>query len=161
DPDGTVTNVKYGPDPRFGMLAPMAISATVTTPGGTTRTESETRTVTLSDPSNPLSAVTLTETQTINGQSYINRFDAAARTITWITPAGRTRVDTLDAAGRVIKMQTDGLDPLELDYDAHGRLRAVVQGQRALTVTYDAQGNVATVSDALQHTDQLAFDAAG
>src|SRR5262249_28615633 len=60
DPDGTVTTLTYGPDPRFGMQAPV-VSATRTTPGGVKTTLTATRTASLSDPSNPLSLETLTE----------------------------------------------------------------------------------------------------
>src|SRR5262249_15121245 len=56
-PDGTVETRTVGPDPRFGLLAPVLASVTVTTPGGPTLTLTETRSATLTANSqgNPLS----------------------------------------------------------------------------------------------------------
>ena len=59
-PDGTQVIVGTGPDPRFGMQAPTQ-AVTITTPGGLNYTSSETRAVTLSDPTNPLSLLTANE----------------------------------------------------------------------------------------------------
>ena len=52
--DGSSTAVTDGPDPRWGMLAPVARSVIVKTPAGLTRTITTTRTATLADPNNPL-----------------------------------------------------------------------------------------------------------
>ena len=65
--DGSVATIQYGPDPRWGMLAPVATSMTLKTPGGLTRTVTTTRTATLSDPNNLLSLTKLTDTITDNG----------------------------------------------------------------------------------------------
>lgn len=47
---GTLT---LGPDPRWGMQAPLPSSLALTTPGGLTSTLTTTGTVTLADPNNP------------------------------------------------------------------------------------------------------------
>ena len=101
-PDGTVTSYVLGPDPRFGMMAPITTSMTVTTPAGLKNTVTTTRTVTLSDPTNPLSLATQTDIVTENGQKYTTVYDASTRTITSTSPEGRTSTTTLDAKGRVV-----------------------------------------------------------
>jgi YD repeat-containing protein len=58
-PDGTATRLEFGPDPRWGMQAPLDRAVTVTTPGGhmlKLATEDEVR---LADSANPLSAAIL------------------------------------------------------------------------------------------------------
>jgi hypothetical protein len=67
NPDGSSSAVQYGPDPRWGMLAPVASIVTLKTPGGLTRIVTTRRTVTLSDPLNILSLTKLTDTVTDNG----------------------------------------------------------------------------------------------
>jgi RHS repeat-associated protein len=160
-PDGAVTTIHYGPDPRFGMEVPLVASMTVTTSAGLKSTYAETRTVTLSDPDNPLSLTAETDTTTINGQTSTVTFDAAARTLTAGSPGGRTQTTLLDAKGHVVQTQTAGLDPVQFSYDAHGHLTSVTQGARSEMLTYDAQGNVASVTDPLSHTETFGYDPAG
>src|SRR5205085_2657852 len=50
--DGRIITIKYGPDPRWGMLAPIPALVTLKTAGGLTRTISTTRSATLGDPFN-------------------------------------------------------------------------------------------------------------
>lgn len=53
-PDGTVETTVQGPDPRFGMQAPVTTTLTRTTPGGLTETITSQRTVTLTRPQQSL-----------------------------------------------------------------------------------------------------------
>lgn len=48
-PDNTVAETVGGPDPRFGMQAPIPKSSTVWTPDGLVRTQTMSRTATLAD----------------------------------------------------------------------------------------------------------------
>jgi YD repeat-containing protein len=70
--DGTLINSLDGPDPRFTMLAPIPKSIATTT-GGLTSTLTTARSVTLSDPNNPLSLTALTDTVTLNGRTATRR----------------------------------------------------------------------------------------
>lgn len=74
--DGTVTTEVQGPDPRFGMQAPITQRLTVKTPGGLTSTLTTQRSATLTDSANPLSLTTLTDTVTINGRSVVSTLNA-------------------------------------------------------------------------------------
>ena len=154
-PDGTVTTLTPGPDPRFGMLAPITKSLTVTTPAGLTSTVTTSRTVALSDPNNPLSLVTETDTIVQDGQPYTSVYDASARTITSTSPDGRMTTTTLDSRGRVASMQAAGVTAVAYSYDARGRLASISQGASATTFDYDPQGNLATETDPSGQTTQF------
>lgn len=116
--DGTRTTTTLVPDPRFGMAAAVPATTTVRTPAGLQLTASATRTVVLTDPEDPLSLETQTETTTVNGRTTTTVFDAATRTYTTTTPAGRVSTATIDPQGRVTRTQTGTLTPVDFTYDA-------------------------------------------
>ena len=164
-PDGTILSEIEGPDPRWGMQAPIVKQMTITTPGGLTSSWTDTRTATLTDPADLQSLTTLTDTVTINGRTYTSTYDAAARRFTDTTPEGRQTVTTVDAQGRALSGQSGDLAPFAATYDPRGRLTSLVIGTgpqaRTFTLTYDAQGFVSTFTDPLSATDQLTYDAVG
>jgi RHS repeat-associated protein len=163
--DGTVTTVVLGPDPRFGMLAPLAASRTVTTPGGLTSTTTVSRAATLTDPSNPFSLTQQTDTVVLNGRTYTRVYDAGSRTFTTTSPTGRKVTTTTDTRGRAVLAQDGNLAPVAFTYDARGRLATVTQGSgpsaRTTTFAYDSAGNLATVTDPLQRVTSFAYDGTG
>ncbi len=120
-PDGTTITTLLGPDPRFGMQAPVS-SVTVGTPAGRSLSMSETRTATLSTPTDPLSATALGETITVNGRAYVSNYAAATRTWTSTTPTLRTITSTLDAKGKLAQVQPPGVSQISFSYDTAGRL---------------------------------------
>ncbi len=161
-PDGTKTTVILGPDPRFGMLAPIATSQTVVLPSGLTSTTTASRTATFKTPNDPTSGlVSLTDTAVVNGKTFTSVFDAAARTFTATTAEGRKSTNTLDARGRVVQEDVPGITSTRFSYDARGRLAAVTQGDRTVTYAYDDRGNLSSITDPLSRTTGLAYDAAG
>ena len=105
--DGSSRTLSYGPDPRWGMLAPVAKSDVFTTPGGIMRTVTTTRSATLSTLANPLSLTNLTETIRENGKLSTRVFTSSGstRTLTETSAAGRIRTTSLDALGRVTQVQ--------------------------------------------------------
>jgi RHS repeat-associated protein len=164
NPDGSTVTEQLGPDPRFGMAAPVIRTLTVNNGGtgtGQVSATTVTRTVTLTDPSNPLSLASQTDTVTVNGAAYTTTFNAATMQITSTSPAGRTETETLDSMGRVISTQVPGVTPVRFSYDSHGRVAAAAQGTRTETYAYDAQGNLAGVTDPLSHTMSFTYDADG
>lgn len=126
--DGSVATVQYGPDPRWGMLAPVAKSVSLQTPGGLTRTVTTTRTATLSDPNNLLSLTQLRDTVTDNGAVSTGVYDGATRLFTVTTAAGRSGTSSLDALGRVTQEQIAGLAPVGYAYDGRGLLSTITEG---------------------------------
>lgn len=163
-PDGTITTSVESPDPRFGMQAPIVSSLTTVT-GGLTATTTHQRTATLSDKTNPLSLQTLTDTVAINGRTATSVYDAASKTTTATSAAGRLGTSTLDNLGRVINTQTGGLLAVRNTYDAKGKLANIAQGtgsdERDLSFEYNPEGLLKTATDPLGRTLNYEYNAAG
>ncbi|MCC6556373.1 MAG: hypothetical protein IT372_25720 [Polyangiaceae bacterium] len=150
-----------GPDPRFAMLSPIVQSEVLTTPQGLTRSISRSRAAALLDPSDAMSFTTITDTTTVNGLSFLEVFAKAPRTITRTTPLGRQVVTTLDAKVRVGQIAVPGVLPVQLAYDAHGRLETVTQGTRTLTRAYGPDGFLDSITDPLMQLHLFDMDAVG
>lgn len=162
-PDGKTVTVTLGPDPRWGMLAPVAKSVVARTPGGRTRTITGTRTATLSNPDDLLSLVGLTDTVTDNGRvsTLVYADDGTSRTLTYTTPAGRGASLGLDALGRVVAWGLSGLDPTGYSYDGRGSLTRISEGGvRDTSLTYDAAFQRTGFTDPLGRAVGLSYDGA-
>jgi len=163
--DGTIVRVVLGPDPRWGMQAPVATSTTITTPGGEVQTTTRQRAATLAIANDLLSLSALTETTTVNGHAYTRAYAAATRTVTATSPEGRRSTATLDDRGRLVQAQMGGLDPTSYTYDDRGRLATVTEGagagNRVARVAYGADGFPASVTDPAGRTTDFTHDIAG
>lgn len=164
-PDGTVDTLVEGPDPRWGMQAPIVTSSTRTTPGGLVQTTTGARVAVLTNPLDPFSLQTLTDTFTVNGRTSTRVYNAADRTLVSTSAANRVVTTTLDARGRVVSSQVAGLEPATFTYDARGRLSSSSQGAgptlRSISFTYGADGFLASLTDPLGRTAGFTYDAAG
>lgn len=152
-PAGDRMELVLGPDPRFGMQAPVAASARLTTPAGRTATITGRRTAELSG----RELVRQTDEITTGGLTTRATYDLAARTLTTVTAEGRTTVTTFDAKGRPITRAPAGVAPTSYAYTAQGRLRQVVRGGRTITYAYDAAGRIVAKADAAG-TTTYAYD---
>ncbi|MBK8753245.1 MAG: hypothetical protein IPL99_17140 [Candidatus Competibacteraceae bacterium] len=159
-PDGSVTQTLQGPDPRFGMQAPIPKSQTVTS-GGLTSTLTTAVTAALSDTNNPLSLTTLTANVTLNGRAAASVYNAATRKTTTTSAAGRVSYSVLDAQGRMSETGITGLDAVHYSYDPRGRLSSVTQGSRTTRLSYDAGGFLSNATDPLGRVTTFANDAVG
>ena len=172
--DGTSISLELGPEPRFGMQSPVPVSMTVATGGHTMEVTTE-RTVTQTDPSDPLTVQTQTDQVTVNGRTHATTIDVTTSpaTMTQATHAGRTSVTELDAEGRPTKVTVQSgsiaLYPTELSYydsGVHkGLLHTITQGaaadERAYELVYDSEGNLASISAPLGKTVTFGHDAIG
>jgi RHS repeat-associated protein len=165
DPDGTRTTVALGPDPRWGMRAPIASSVIISMPNGLRHETTTVRTVTLSDKKNLMSLQTLAEQVTINGNLETTTYNAANRTLTFVSAEDRTGVSTLDALGRVVSEQAAGLSPANYTYDSRGRLVTATMGSgtqmRTVGFSYNSNGYLASITDPLNRTVSFSYDLAG
>jgi RHS repeat-associated protein len=159
--DGTRTTLVQGPDPRFGMLAPVTKSMTITSPGKLMQTITGERIASLVNPNDPLSLKTLNDTTSINGRTFTSTFDAAAKNITSLTPMGRKTITILDNKGRIVETQVPGIVPVNFTYDSRGRLSSVMQGMRNSSFSYHVDGNLASITDPMFHTAGYEYDLAG
>ncbi|MCI0528218.1 MAG: hypothetical protein L0Y56_12335, partial [Nitrospira sp.] len=162
--DMVITGVE-GPDPRWGMQAPLAQSLTTTTPGGLMATLTSERMVTLANPDDPLSLATQTDMVGLNGHTYTSTYTGATQSFTNTTPQGRQNTTQIDTLGRIIEEQVPGIDAVQYTYDARGRLATITQGTgsntRAMNFSYNNDGYLDTVTDPVGRTISFAYDAAG
>lgn len=157
--DGTAVSVRWGPDPRFGMLAPLVAARQVTTPGGLVYSSSLIRSL-----STPSSGPVLTDALTVNGNTFTRTFNAAQRIYSLTSPLGRQLSTVIDIQGRPLQMVVGNLAPTSFSYDGRGRPTSITVGTgadaRSTTLTYDGLSRIATVTDPLQETVSLTYDAA-
>ena len=163
--DGTTFLSTEIPDPRWGMQAPLAGSGKTTTPSALVLQQSEVSSVTLTNPADPLSLQTLSDALVINGRTYTSAYDGPSRTITFTTPAGRLTTQEIDMQGRPKTFAEGGISPLQVAYDNRGRLSSVTQSDgvetRTLTLSYNQQGFLASITDPLGRVLSYAYDGAG
>ncbi|TMD18455.1 MAG: hypothetical protein E6I99_16045, partial [Chloroflexi bacterium] len=160
-PDGTTLTTAELADPRFGMQTPYTSSTIVRTPSGLTRSESRSRTATLSNPQDPLSLTSLIESATVNGSTSQSSYNASARRMTLTSAGGRVTTMDYDPLGHVVAIAAPGVQLLQLHYDSRGRNDMITQGTRVTTLTYRADGFLGSVLDALQHSTFFGYDLAG
>jgi YD repeat-containing protein len=162
--DGSVSQLLETGDPRFAMQSPIPKTVTLTT-GGLTSTATTERSANLATPGNPLSLTSLTDKLTINGRVSTLAYDAASKTFTSTSAAGRTGTSVIDVLGRPTRTQIAGLLPVDSSYDTKGRLASITQGSgtdaRTLDFVYNAQGHLDTATDPLGRTVRYAYDAVG
>lgn len=165
NPDGSVVTTTYGPDPRWGMLAPVASSVIVKTPAGLIRTITTTRTATLTDPSNLFSLAKLTDTVVDNGALSTRVYNGTSRLLTSTSATGQTSTTHFDTQGRVTQQQVAGLAPIGYAYDSLGQVSSITEGSgvtsRTANFVYNAKRDLTSVSDALGRTVSFAFDPNG
>lgn len=163
-PNGTEVTLALGPDPRWDMQSPIAKSQAITT-GGITSTFGQTRTVKQTNNDDPFSLETLTDSTSINGRTYTSIYEADTRTFTNTTPAGRQMFTTIEAQGRVVQDQVNGLLPATYNYDERGRLSLVTRGTgtdtRSFSLNYNSEGYLATITDPLGRIFEFEYSEAG
>ncbi|MBJ7347809.1 MAG: hypothetical protein JHC87_04460, partial [Thermoleophilaceae bacterium] len=168
-------------DPRFGMGSPFSGSTSVRTPSGRQLNITKTRTVQMGSSGNKLDINSQTETTTVNGRAStdlwqkITAFSITAPSAivpgsqpaptarqTFTSTTGRIAKTEQDAQGRVLRATLGGgLASAGFVYDTRGRIIKAADGNRAWTVTYDAQGNVASATDPLGRATTYEYDADG
>ncbi len=163
--NGTLVVGKITPDPRFGTQSATAGAATMTTPSGLTHRRERRVEATLSDPSDPLSATTVTQVLETNGRALTGVYNPADRSVVVTSPEGRVTSMAIDDQGRLILRQTSGLFPTTLEYDSIGRLSSMRQGsgaeQRVTSFDYAEDGCLVRITDPEGAQLGLECDAAG
>ena len=169
--DTSRTTTEEGPDPRFGMQAPVVTSLSRRDGGQGSVVyagivKSYTRSAVLANPLDPLSLLSLTDTVTLSGDRTSTAvYEAATRTTTRTSAVGRSSMTGLDEKGRVILNWVDGLADIWSAYDEKGRLSTISQGsgadERKTTFTYNGEGYLQTVTDPLGRILNYGYDAAG
>ncbi|MBE2232838.1 MAG: hypothetical protein IAE85_05030, partial [Anaerolinea sp.] len=158
---GATLQTLAGPDPRWGMQAPLVSTRVYSTTAGVVYTQTHTRAAQLAAPQDLLGLTRMTDTLSINGQVYRALYDGPTRRITATTPAGRQAFLQLDARGRVTSIGPAGLAPIELTYNPDGALARFSQGDQQWQYVYDPQGRVESRIDAAGNRVAFTYDLAG
>jgi YD repeat-containing protein len=112
-----------------------------------------------------LTLASLTDRVTRNGRTATSVYTATTRTLTTTSAAGRQSTVVIDAQGRMTKAQRAGLLAINTSYDGCGRPSSLTQGSgaddRTLTLSYNNDGFLQTVTDPLNRAVSYAYDAAG
>jgi RHS repeat-associated protein len=163
-PDGTVVSFALGPDPRWGMMAPVRTSIRIATPSGLALVLAGSRAASLSQPNDPFSVNSLTNVSSINGHAYTNTFTASSSTIAATSPEGRQTTRGIDSHDQITSEHTSGLADLTFGYDAKGRQvssgSASGTESRTYSLNYDSLGRLASVTDPLAQTKGAGYDGA-
>ncbi|AXB43278.1 RHS repeat domain-containing protein [Amycolatopsis albispora] len=154
--DGTVVELGVTNDPRFGASMPVIARKSVTPPGGAPRETRFDRTAVLADQADPLSVTTLHEEDTDAGKWD---YQAATRTLTATSLAGRVTTTRFDEQGRAAATQQPGLPAAEYGYDQRA-LTSVALGDRTWRHRYDQQTGTLSTEDPAG-TGSVVLDPAG
>ncbi len=164
--DGSSISIAEGVDPRFGaqVKEPTTVLLQVST-NLPTYTVSIQRFAGLTNPGDSLSFTGLTNIATVNGNNYTQTYNATNRTITATSPTGRASSAVLDPLGRPMAVSSPGFPLLDVAYDSNGRVVAVTNTSSVAspvkTFAYDSLGELTTVTEPLNETTSLGYDAAG
>jgi RHS repeat-associated protein len=162
---GTATHLDYASDGRWGAQSALPAGFQITMPSGLSSSGSLNRSVTLSDPSNPLSVSGLLDTLQVNGRTYQSEFSTASGAVTDTTPTGGQMTLTLDSHGRPSSWRKFGLAPFQFTYDSRGRLTAITRGDgvqtRTIKYDYGSDGFVSRYTDPLGNQRSYQRDKGG
>ncbi|HEX2204525.1 MAG TPA: hypothetical protein VHG91_14535, partial [Longimicrobium sp.] len=117
-PDGTSLRQEMGPDPRFGMQAPLVRASTLVTPAGRRLSTTASRQIFVSGGRTLL----VTERTGLNGRESTLVHNLPGRLLTRTSAEGRVASVRLDSLDRVVEVSAAGMAPTAYTYDAEGRL---------------------------------------
>lgn len=156
-PDGTKTAQLFSPDPRFGTQALYASGTVETTPDGLSLSVGRLKIASANG--------NFEERLTRNGELTTVSYQASTRTFTAVSPEGRTATRVLNSDGKTTRVTAEGMLPLDVTYDARGRLSTITQGTRTTTYGYAPSGLSAgllqTLTDPLDGVATVTKDAFG
>ena len=163
--DGSTLEVSLGPDVCWQMQVPVARSTTLTVPSGRSLSTTRSQELVATDPRDPMSMTSLTESVTTPTTSWTRTYDAAERTLTSSVDGQSLSVVTFDEEGRVAEVAAAGGPALHRSYDDVGRLveRRWVGGsdERAFRHGYDSNGYVSTITLPDERAASLVHDVTG
>lgn len=157
-PNGMRVRTDRQLDPQWKSMSPLPATSTLTFPSGKSVTLNTSRSVTLSDPLDPLSVVTATEVRTFNGKATTIAYTASDRKVKFTSPLGRVIQMTLDDKGEIATLNAPGELPVTYGYDEKGRLTSITQGTRNTTYTWNDYDQRIQVKDSLNTLSTFGFN---
>lgn len=154
--DGATIEIETGPDPRFGLSAPVPVRTVMVTPAGEVTTTYEREVVEAGD---GLGVDSLVDSATVNGRTTTRAYDGTTRTVTMTTPGGHERSLRLDDDGRLAERRLDGMaDPIVHVHDEVGNLSSVSIGAASDTFAYDDRDRLIRSESATGMPVEVTYD---
>ncbi len=157
-PEGTISTVTQGPDPRFGMQAPLAKSTSVRMPSGLQSNAQHKRVITQITGQQ---VTGIADTLITNSRKYISAFDGNQKRLTFTSPEGRKTFAFIDSLGRTVQDSVPGITSVFYEYDSNGFLKLTSQDDRTSSFAYNSRGWLSSVTDPLLRTTTFAYDSVG
>ena len=163
-PDGTVVKQTFGPDPRFGMRAPIMTKYEVKTPSGKTYEGTMAQSVKWGSSNSIFDIKRLSrfvERGDVRATSYYEKQkDGTGFQLRHTRPAdGFGWTATYDDEGRVASFEPNGLAATKYSYDDAGRLTELSRKNRTVRYEYDSKGTLSKIERA--NGDTVDFSANG
>ncbi|MFP5459013.1 MAG: RHS repeat domain-containing protein, partial [Bacteriovoracia bacterium] len=148
------------PDERFGaaLNRPSRREEVV---DGVTRLTEYLQSVILSNPSDPYSYSQITSTKKVNDAVTTSVFNKATLTSVTTNPSGVVSTMTIDEFERPILMKLGNDAPVTMSYDSLGRKTEVSQGTTVSRYSYNPEGYLSSITNALNQVTSYNYDAAG
>ena len=163
--DGTHVYQRELPDPRFGIRTPYIAEMQIETPNGLQLQITQSNQITLRDTSDSLSLETERRRISVNGITSELYYAHSLRRWSHQSALGRMQQLFLDEVGRPGLYQQGNLAHAAMQYDPRGRLTTLTEGEgadaRTTRLSYDTQGNLSVLEDALTRQTQFDYDLAG
>ncbi|MCA1805466.1 MAG: hypothetical protein LC646_09065 [Xanthomonadaceae bacterium] len=171
-PDGTITTTWSTGDPVYGLSSPIQGSRTVKLPSMENNSAlwfEERNTRIVNNPPGSLIPEYLEERNERNGKLSTRIYTASDRTWRMTSPEGRDQAVELNALSLPAKTTVGSLAPVEMDYDAQGRLYRISQqssgDSRLVNLDYHVSGHqkdwLAGITDIFGRRTAYDYDAAG
>jgi len=167
--DGTQVNILEESDPRFGGQVLFDREYQISTPGGLTL--KATRSVSANPPDfidptqNRFYETFKLWTGPTTANIFIKDFRGATGIETTTSPLGRISKITTDDQQRIIKQETTGMAAVTFAYNAANKLASIVRGSggaaRQTTFSYNADGRLSQLTDALGRAYTFSYDNSG
>jgi YD repeat-containing protein len=167
NPDGTTTITKVdgmksisvlGPDPEFGMEAPLTKSLSVKSPSGLTSIFSQSKTITQYTGDKVTGIV---DSFITNNRVTRSIYDGNQNLFTSISPMGKQAFTYTDTLGRVVQSSIPGINPVNYTYNNLGFLTAINQNGRQTSFSYNPKGYLETTTDPLGRVETMYYDSVG
>ena len=125
---------------------------------------SATRSVMLSNVSDPFSVTSMSQTATVEGRETSMAYNSEQKRYTVTSPEMRNRTLDIDDRGRMVGINLPGVEPFSLAYTASGKVDWVAVGsgeeQRLIDYEYDTFQRMRSLTHAEGLTTTLGFDEA-
>lgn len=161
-PDGSQLRIERVADPQWGSMATLTSAVFLTAPTGERLITRRARTLTLTNPNDPLSVASVTDTLKVNNRDPVTiTFTTADRKIRTVSPLGRAIEQLLDTRGMVTEVRFPGLAALKVSYDTRGRLSTITRGVRSITLAWNELDRIVGITDARGDALEFGYDDAG